>query len=701
MDIDIKRILDIDYLKEFVSQKSDEIRILNGGFNEHYDLNILRDKKKEEIKSLFSVYEVNYENVMACLNTVSFDEWEFSDLYEEDRDEARIFEINAENKALADIDELNEKIELVNEELRMRILELETNLDFINSILRVLDNDGFVLEEDINNLEMIIKNSELDDKEKIFLTREIVSYLIDGNIGIEKVVEKEEKQEELSMDEFEIELSDIYASSSYSRKEDIDLGSSIYAENILEYYNKYRELFVECELGDTLNEVLIMCSDLASGLNEMGNSVAKEEFCVRIGNCLNILYMDRQEVEFESDMALKILNELDKFYKENIELSNYKKVLLDDIEDSLEVVYLTNTDGSFIENISNDLELLYDELNGNIINLKRKDEIVLELSSLKSKVRELSELESSLNKLINFENEINEMLSMGYKLDDDFYSGLSELQSKVNDVIVSIKENGVGVESSYNIKNISDDVEKFRGLLLGNGIEVEKKKVDLKGFVLFDLDRNYQPYVISDLDKKNKNMIDDSIESKDLACGFKDYSKLMDDLLRYGKPSIMRNETPVFVGKILDKVYYDPSSRKHPTGMVRIRPIRNTVARFIEQRVVLEKGTEIHNQVSDIISEILPLTNINKNEDFVIYINYASGMKRKDEGTYDIAINRFDRATVLRRMFMNGKTSLTSEECKMLRELVMKSVDAYFALEDINPDIKFNFIREGGAKTRG
>ena len=76
-------------------------------------------------------------------------------------------------------------------------------------------------------------------------------------------------------------------------------------------------------------------------------------------------------------------------------------------------------------------------------------------------------------------------------------------------------------------------------------------------------------------------------------------------------------------------------------------------------------------------------------------------MKKKDDGTYDIAINRFDKSVLLRRMFMNGKTSLTDEECKMLKEIVMKSVDAYFALEEINPDIKFNFIREGGAKTRG
>ena len=76
-------------------------------------------------------------------------------------------------------------------------------------------------------------------------------------------------------------------------------------------------------------------------------------------------------------------------------------------------------------------------------------------------------------------------------------------------------------------------------------------------------------------------------------------------------------------------------------------------------------------------------------------------MKRKDEGIYDIAINRFDKATVIRRMFMNGKSSLTEEECRILREIVVKSIDAYFALEDINPDIKFNFIREGGAKTRG
>jgi len=703
MDIDIKRILDIDYLKELVSQKSDEIRILNGGFNEQFDLKMLKDKRNEEIKSLFTIYEVNPENVIAFLSITSFDEWEFSDLYEEDRDEVRTIEIAAENKALVDIEELNEKIELVNEEIRRSILELETNLDFIRIILKVLDNNGYVLEDDVNNLEILIKNSDLDDKDKTFITREIVSYLIDKKIGIEKIVEKkEEHDEELTIDEFEVELSEVYASSSYIVKEhDIDLSNCIYGENILEYYNKYKELFAFCGLGDTLNEVLVMCSDLANGLNEMGNSITKEEFCVRLGNCFNILYQDKQEIEFESDVTLKMMDELDKFYNENLELSKYKKVLLEDIENSLEIVYLTNIDGLFIERISNDLALLYDELNDNFFNVNRKEEIVLELVSLRSKVRELSEVELSLDKLLVFEDEINEMLSTGYKLDDDFYNGLSELQSKVNDIIMSIKENGLGIENSYNIKNISDDVEKYRIILQGNGIEVEKKKVDLKGFVLFDLDRNYQPYVISDLDKKNKKMIDDSIESKDLVSGFKDYSKLIDDLLKYGKPSIMRNGVPVFVGKILDKVYYDPESREHPTGMVRVRPIRNTVARFIEQRIILNSGTEIHNQVCGIVNEVLPLTNINKNEDFVIYINYASGMKRKDEGTYDIAINRFDKATVLRRIFMNGKTSLSDDECKMLREIVVKSVDAYFALEDINPDIKFDFIREGGAKTRG
>ena len=33
----------------------------------------------------------------------------------------------------------------------------------------------------------------------------------------------------------------------------------------------------------------------------MGNSVSKEDFCIRLGNCLNILHQSKQEVEFESD----------------------------------------------------------------------------------------------------------------------------------------------------------------------------------------------------------------------------------------------------------------------------------------------------------------------------------------------------------------------------------------------------------------
>ena len=715
MDIDIKRILDIDYLKELILQKNDEIRILSGAFNEQCDLNMLRDKinydieddkhKYDTIKSFFDVYKVNPDNVIKYFDVPRFDNWAASKLFPKSRDRVRNIEVETENKALEDVEELNEKIELVNEELRMRILDLETSLDFIKTILNVLDNNGYVMEDDIDNLMLVIKNFEIDDPDKNLLVKEIVLYLIEKKIRIEKIVEKDEiQEEELTIDEFEDLLNDAYASSSYVREEnDIDLSNCIYSENILEYYNKYKELFIECELGESLNKVLIMCSDLANGLSEMENSVSKEEFCVRLGNCLNILYENKQDVEFESDiMVFKILNELDALYKEDLELSSYKKILFEDVEDSLEKVYLTNIDGSFIKKISNDLEKLYDELSGNFINLKRKEEIVIELSSLKTRVRELSEHEFSLNKLIKLEDVINEMLSTGYKLDDDFYNGLSDLQSKVNEIMFSIKENGLGIENSYNIKNITDNVDKFREILQSSGIEVEKKKVNLKGFVLFDLDldRNYQPYVISDLDRRNKKMIDDSIESKDLSSGFKDYCKLIDDLLRYGKPSIMLNGMPRFSGRILEDVYYDLDSKKE-TGMKRIRPIRNSVARFIEQTITLNKGTEIHNQVSGIISEILPLASINQDDDFVIYINYASGLKKKDKEIYSEAVNRFNRAVVLRTMFMNGKTSLTDEECKKLKEIVMKTVDAYFILEDINPDIKFDFIKEGGAKTRG
>lgn len=709
MKIDVSKLLQLDYLNALILQYTNKIDKINSSFVKQYNLDMITSMEVDEINKLFNQYNISNDNVLKYLEMDFFDDdWIYADLYSEDREYAKELEVEYKDKAISDIDKLNNKINSVNENNRKIIFQLEKEIDLFRAILKLLNNNVSFLESDIDNLKLLIIDSSLSDSDKFKFSYDIVKYLIENNRKIENVSDKKDtgRNKIVVPDNFEKLLEDAYSTSTYYMDE-IKIEESIYSDTILEYYRKYEKLFKKVDLGNSINEIMETASDLARDLSELTDSISMDDFCIRLGDYLNDLNLNKDEETVNA--ALFGLDELDKFYEENLILSSYKHVLIDDIKKCLYVIEKINIDCLFKDRIKSKFDKLYGELKDNLISSKRKDEITLECTALKSDLKNLSEIELIVDELIKLENEINKMISVGIKMDKQYYDGLSKLQLTVIELKKMILEKGINTDISVVIKDINEKLIKHRNDLKknkdkedGKDLFVPKEKINLKGFVLFDIDENNTPYVLDDLNPMNNDMIDKGIETGDLSSGFVDYSNLINDLLLFGKPGIMKDEMPAFIGKILDKVYYNPDNRNHPTGMVRIRPLRNSVVRFIEQRIILSSGTEIHKQVCDIIGEILPSTNISLTDDFVIYINYASALKRDDGDVYNTAINRFDGGSVLRKLFDSSKDRLSDSECDLLRDIVKISVDTYYKLGDINPNLRFDVIKEiGGKKTRG
>ena len=73
-------------------------------------------------------------------------------------------------------------------------------------------------------------------------------------------------------------------------------------------------------------------------------------------------------------------------------------------------------------------------------------------------------------------------------------------------------------------------------------------------------------------------------------------------------------------------------------------------------------------------------------------------IKTKSEDIYSVAVNRYSDNSLLYNMFISDKNkqSLSKEECKVFKDFIQLTLQAYFELEDKNPLFNFNFIRKIG-----
>ena len=356
------------------------------------------------------------------------------------------------------------------------------------------------------------------------------------------------------------------------------------------------------------------------------------------------------------------------------------------------------------------MNLLQVELKNNIVSDIRIGEIELEYKQFQYSAKVLQESIGVISDLNEIKNKVNNMLADGTLFIENFgeddYNRVVVLQSNVMELIKEVSENGISQDVSFKIKTCCEELMEFENKQKKADDEI---KTNLRGFILFDFDEKNQPYILTDLDPSSKNnLIDRVIETGKLKSGFKSFNKLIADLLLLGDTEKLSNNDSHGYNnyKTIEPIYWNLSNRsqKNATGMHRIRPQQNDVARFIEQKVVLHSGTTIYEQVTGIIKEIVPGVSFVPSEDFNLYINFASAMKETDLDVYKEAIHRYSRGSALYKMFVGKKEKeeLTEKECELLREFVHISLETYAELEKKNPNLKFNVIEQiGGMKTRG
>lgn len=699
MKIDVNKLLDLDYVNSVISQINNSIDEIRHGFLVLYDLDIIKNMEINDINELFGRYNVDNTNILQFLESDFIDnDWEFADLFADDilysselREEVKI-------KSFDEIKRLNEEITKINNGFQQKIDELLERLHLFDIVKKLLIID-VVSRDDINDFhEMLLKSKldELDELEKLSLSYEMVRFLIEKS---KKLSLAKTKVEDTS--EFEKMLDDVYDNAEYEGKvseEKVDEPS--YSETIIGYYQYYKQLLNEVGLGNSLSEAMNVAFELSKGLESSINSISKEDFCVELAALLYLLDEQQKKEKVDQELIADLLmdlSRLDRIYEENAKCKEYKLNILSEIKNELDMILMLDFDCLFNDKIRNRLSLLQIELKNNLITSKRKNEIDIEYKKIRQDMNKIPEIGRQIKELKNLHKKINERLShsAAKNVEPSYYVMLTGLNAKVLELLEVVSEKGV-------VSDLSEQLMAIEKELPAHKVEHQEiKKVELKGFILFDFDENNQTYVVSDLDLNSKdNLIDKMILHDRINSSFEDYNMLVHDLLVYGNLRILKDGSPYGIEKLLNSVYFDKDSRNHQTGMVRMRPLRNSLVRFISQKVLLHPHTEMHRQVVGIIQEIMPNVDIDMDKDFSLHINFSSAIKKADTDSYDEAINRYLRKSPLYKLFLekNDKTKLTDEECNLLRDIINMSINSYYELEKRNERLRFDIIDQIGVK---
>lgn len=294
------------------------------------------------------------------------------------------------------------------------------------------------------------------------------------------------------------------------------------------------------------------------------------------------------------------------------------------------------------------------------------------------------------------------------------YNLLFEIQEQIleNDKLIkeNILSNSRFEKLMADLKVLENKINEFKKPKQLLDVE-EKNSTPIKGFVLFDYFNEDEkiPYVLNDLNyKSGNNLIDKVLNGKERKEAYKDFNNLIFDLIKLGESRYIASSNSSIgdnASRIVNRIYYENDNTKF-TGMLRIRARRNSDLRFCEQTITFVKGTEAFDQVEEILKKYLPNIKIelDNSGEFQVYVNYASAMKRSDDGLYDVAIYRRDvRRSKLVEKFIQkfkGKTKLNAEECKLFDEMVQLSLSTFDELRKQNDNFDFEIIDQlvGGIK---
>lgn len=681
MRYDINNLLNLDYLKSIISQLNNEVNDLKSQLEDEYDIDKLIKLNIDDIKNIFSKYGLPCVNLIQYLDSDFINQdWEYADLFADDIDYSKELEEKLHEMSLLEVNKLNEVIKLNNQKKLAEIDSILEDISDLSRLLEILDANYFVLEEDISWIIEFTYKQNCDLALIYHFSSEISKMLISKN---KEILENKASEDER---EFETSLDDIYG------KEEENL-ESIYLEKINTYYEKYENIFQKVRLGKELDEIMELSNELVAGVDEIKTL---DDFCISLGSLFYKICNANDNQDYEQ-LMLEVI-QLDELYDKCLKKAN---ILLDEIDafrdrlGSTPVGYLND---EFADKLHSLCETYREQLLGNMFDDSVYDMVkkcIVDTNNTFEQVVRLIEFNIRIKKLLNSASSFESELS------NQEYLELSEMQSEILYYIDEVMQNG------YNV-----DVEKLYNnyLMVLDGYNKEEdiplEKININGFVLFDFGDDNIPYVVTDLDPHSKNnLIDGSILQGKCDSGFQDYSNLVNDILLYGGLRAMVDETYSNVlHTLLTPVYLDKNSRKNPSGMMRVRPSKSSLVRFISRDVVLKNDTAIYYQVVNLLEEIIPGIEIDRSSDFKLVINFASSMKKASDESYHVCLNRYNRHSPLYRLFFSdsSKVELSHNELDLLRDIIHMSMDAYFKLENVNDKLRFDIIRQiGGKNTYG
>lgn len=700
MKFEMDKILQLEYLEQCILKLDNEIDNIANDSSIHYDFDSIMLLDVSQLVELFSRYNISYSAIIKYKESNLVDNSEYSDLFPLSNSISVNNNEILKNNVLDCIEKLNEKI---SSELKVKIDELEQVKNFIKGIISFLTIDHIATKEDIENLVKLIENSDLTDDEKVQFSFLISKYLIDRNksLTVPKTLIVG-----VSSD-FETELSKIYDESEQIETTYLNDSEYKYADIINEYYKKYQEMFIDAGFnGMELEEILAFAHGVANEIIINENSVSKIDFVLKIANLLFVLKNTTDEIEVAD--TLEELKKCDRM----VETSKLSEELVVSVNQTLEALIDLSTipaDENNRVSLISELNLLVKKLTDNILSSEEIKEIANKYTELKKFVDKIIDNKNIFNTLTQMQKTVEDLINYASANNiQDYFNKLVVKQAKIIEIIQVVNTQGLNDLTINEVINsltssIQEIYENIHGTKKKDNTKMEK--VELESFVLFDVDDKGQSYVISrDLNRKYpKNFVDDSLTQEEITSGFHDYVKLIYDLHVLGQPEIVFTNTP-HMSKIMDHVFLDPENRKSKTPMKRIRPLPRSFSRFVDEKIILYPGTPMYEQVSTIFKEMFPWITFSNNGQLVLYINFASGIKRVEEDLYDVAIARYkNRISVYKKLSESGNTNvkLTDEECNLLRELIKISVNVCDELSKLHPEVKFEFFTGKGGINHG
>ena len=126
------------------------------------------------------------------------------------------------------------------------------------------------------------------------------------------------------------------------------------------------------------------------------------------------------------------------------------------------------------------------------------------------------------------------------------------------------------------------------------------------------------------------------------------------------------------------------------TGMIRIRPTRTSLVRFIEEKIPLKPDNKNFQVIKDLIESKFKNV-IVSDTGFNLYINYMTTFKAKDTNTY-IQCNKRYNSSVLGEIL--EKDVLSQDDIEELSKAIDAAIDVYKKLHEMNNGFKFDSINQ-------